>query len=198
MTRGPVEGVHGHDEEDAAPGVKAWNRYLAQQDEAAASERAAKEAAEEEQRLAAQRRPSNPVGGAVAAEPIANRSGRPSAAASLSAGLKAALTETPQQKRMDALAAMQAEALARLEIAPHADQVGAAQRATEHVDEGERYAARDLQEERRLDREEKAPVTEAGKKADARRPAEKYVAPAKKPAAKEPAPKRKPGERGGS
>jgi hypothetical protein len=191
MTRGPIDGVEGQGEADEPRGVTSWGRYLAAQDEqaaleSAAAERAAEEAAAADLRAQAARAPEAPkkAGGGIAG----------AAAGAAAASLKAALTESPAQKRMDVLAALQAEALARLEIAPHADQVGAAQRATDHVDEGERADGRDLAEGRRLDQEEKVPDAPAAKKADARRPAEKYVAPARKPAAEEPARRRRPGE----
>ena len=110
------------------------------------------------------------------------------------AGLKAALTQSPEQSRMDVLAAMQAEAIAHLEIAPHADAVITAQRMSDGTDLGERLAAHDLQESRRLDREERVDDAPVQKTPDARKPAAKYVAPVKKDQKPEPARKRKPGE----
>lgn len=188
MTRGPIEGIQGHDDDGEAPGVKAWNRYLEQQDAVAAEEAAARDAAAQAEAAAEAARQADAAARAaqiaqrVAPAPDPKEVAGRAAAGALAAGLRSALTESPDQRRLDVMAALQAEAFARLELSPqpHADAVLASQRASEGTNANPQGAAemRDIARERRIEGEQVDPAQQRRK--EALRPAPDWVAPKEK------------------
>lgn len=135
-----IEGIGGRaDAEGLSPGMQAWQRYLDMQDQMDADAAAEAQAAEHLEEEARQ-------GRIVRAGPT---SLDVAGAAALAKGLGTqAIDQVEHGDRVGALAAMQAEALARLELAPHVDAVNAAQRAADGLDV-------DAQIERRVEHDEK-------------------------------------------
>jgi hypothetical protein len=165
MTRRGIEGIDGH--EDESPRAKAWGRYLEQQDAFAAEEAARARAAEdeaaaetaraEERRLRAQaaERPSPSPAPGPARGPSGIAGAAAAAAAAFGQAMKQALSESPEQRRMDLFAAMQADALARLELAPHAEGAQIAQAEALGGGAAAQATDRSIAEDRRVDGEAK-------------------------------------------
>jgi hypothetical protein len=184
MTRGPIEALHGGEEEEPR-GVKAWDRYMRH-----AEELEAQRAAEDEQaRIRAQASEPPP-----AAPPERGRTGgslagaMAAAAGAAAAGLARLLHETPEEKDMEALEAMQAETLARLELPTMADSAWAAQRASDASDPAGLLAGKELADARHFEGKEQDPA--AARTLDGPRPAPDWVAPTRKGADGDPAPRR--------
>jgi hypothetical protein len=179
MTRGPIE-AYGAEEPGEHKGLEAWRRYLAHADEQRAEELGAAQAAADEQ---ARIRAASEVASAPVPARPEDRGGLSGAAAAAAgaaaAAFQAVLGEHPEDRRMGVMAAMQAEALARLEIAPHADQVQAGQRASDASDPAARAADKDIGETRYRDLANRDPEIERGRPG-ALRPAPDRVAPAEK------------------
>lgn len=173
MTRGPIEGLQGG--EDAEPrGVKAWNLYQQHADEMARADKAAEEAARAEEAAA-----HAAQGGAAPVEEPKGLAGAVGAAVgAAAAAIKQALTESPDDIRMDTFTAMQEEAFAHLEIPIVADNAAAAQRASDASDPGGKIVAKELHDARHFEGVEKDP--DAARKPDATRPAPDRIAPSEK------------------
>jgi len=133
MSRKPINGVEGQDDE--SPRAKAWGRYQAHQEAMDAEDAARAQALRDDEAaaLAAQeeaRRLRTQAAARPAPEPARGAGGAAGAVAAAAAtfgkAMKQALVESPEARRMDLFAAMQAEALARLEIAPQHEAAQAA------------------------------------------------------------------------
>lgn len=129
-----------------SPGMDAWQRYLDAQDEAAAS--AAEEEALAQQAIERQARQGGVQG--AAAPGRADGIGAISAAGAAMAGAASAI-DSRADDRSSIMQAMQAEALARMEFADHADNVVAAVRSSGGLDENARLERTDEHREKAID-----------------------------------------------
>jgi len=119
--RDAIEGIGYGDDDGVSPGIKAWQNYLDMQDQADA---AGVEAASAQQHLEEEARSGHVQG--------------PSTGSLLAAGAALVAPQISEDDRMAVMGAMQAEALSRLELAPHIDNVNAAVRSAEGLDEASR------------------------------------------------------------
>ncbi|GIW71470.1 MAG: hypothetical protein KatS3mg102_1012 [Planctomycetota bacterium] len=140
MAREPLEGIEAYEEKGPLSRARLWERMREE-----IERREQEEAARQGQVLAP---------GQAAAEPGQQpEAGTAEQAAAGAAGLGAVLRQSPEERRLEIMAAMQADALARLEIPEHADQLVAQVRAGEQLDLDARLARLEEGLARRQERE---------------------------------------------